>query len=99
MLVTRKKDIFRFSATDAMWCLSPFNPVRRIAIAILTHGMFSLIIITTILANCYVMIIPPSPVTESTELVFFTKDEMLNIHLFIIKNYLKYFINYVCILF
>lgn len=69
VLITKKKDIFRFSATDAMWCLSPFNPVRRVAIAILTHGLFSLIIISTILANCYQMIMPATPVMESTELV------------------------------
>lgn len=68
--MTRKKDIFRFSATDAIYILSPFNPIRRIAVAVLTHGLFSLVIITTILANCWVMIMPPSPVTESTELVY-----------------------------
>lgn len=67
IIVTKKKEIFRFSATDAVWALSPFSPVRRAAVAILTHGLFSLTIITTILANCYVMIIPASPVTESTE--------------------------------
>lgn len=67
IIITKKKEIFRFSATDAMWCLSPFSPVRRVAVAILTHGLFSFAIITTILANCYVMIIPTTPVTESTE--------------------------------
>lgn len=69
MIVTKKKDIFRFSGTDAVWLLSPFNPVRRVAVAVLTHGLFSLVIITTILANCMVMIMPTSPATESTELV------------------------------
>ncbi|CAL8142651.1 unnamed protein product [Orchesella dallaii] len=70
VIVTRKKDIFRFSATEAVWLLSPFNPVRRVAVAVLTHGLFSLVIITTILSNCMVMIMPTSPVTESTEVVF-----------------------------
>ncbi|ODM88181.1 Sodium channel protein para, partial [Orchesella cincta] len=70
VIVTKKKDIFRFSATDAVYLLSPFNPVRRVAVAVLTHGLFSLVIITTILSNCMVMIMPSSPVTESTEVVF-----------------------------
>lgn len=26
VIITKKKDIFRFSATDAVWLLSPFNP-------------------------------------------------------------------------
>ncbi|CAG7823253.1 unnamed protein product [Allacma fusca] len=70
VIVSKKKDIFRFSATDAVWLLSPFNPVRRVAIGILTHSLFTLCIITTILTNCLVMIMPPSPVTESTEVIF-----------------------------
>lgn len=75
MIVTKKKDIFRFSATDAVYLLSPFNPVRRVAIGVLTHGLFSLVIITTILANCAVMIMPSSPLTESSELVYQNKVE------------------------
>lgn len=57
----------RFSATDALWFLSPFSPVRRVAIHILVHPMFSLIIITTILLNCLMMIMPSSEQIESTE--------------------------------
>jgi hypothetical protein len=67
VLVTRKMDIFRFSGTDAVWLLSPFNPVRRVAVGVLTHGMFSLVIIATILTNCCVMIMPSTPTTEATE--------------------------------
>ena len=61
---------FRFSATDALWFLSPFSPVRRVAIHILVHPMFSLIIITTILLNCLMMIMPSSEQIESTEVIF-----------------------------
>ena len=53
-------DSFRFSATKAMWLLSPFHPIRRIALTVFTHPMFSFAIITTILVNCKVMTIAES---------------------------------------
>jgi len=37
MVVAKDRSIFRFSSTSAMFLLSPFNPIRRIAIFILTH--------------------------------------------------------------
>lgn len=67
VVVSRGKDIFRFNATDAMWLLDPFNPIRRVAICILVHPLFSLFIITTILTNCILMIMPTTPTVESTE--------------------------------
>jgi len=67
VVVSRGKDIFRFSATDAMWILDPFNPIRRTAIYVLVHPIFSVFIITTILTNCVLMIMPSSPTVESTE--------------------------------
>ncbi|OXA57494.1 Sodium channel protein para [Folsomia candida] len=70
VIVTKKKDIFRFSATDAVWLLNPWNPIRRVAIGILTHSLFTVCIICTILTNCFVMILPASPLTESTEVLF-----------------------------
>ncbi|XP_023707950.1 sodium channel protein para isoform X13 [Cryptotermes secundus] len=70
VVVSKGKDIFRFSATDAMWILDPFNPIRRVAIYILVHPLFSLFIITTILTNCIFMILPSSPTIESTEVIF-----------------------------
>ncbi|XP_034184263.1 sodium voltage-gated channel paralytic isoform X1 [Osmia lignaria lignaria] len=70
VVISRGKDIFRFSATDAMWILDPFNPIRRVAIYILVHPLFSLFIITTILVNCILMIMPTTPVIESTEVIF-----------------------------
>ncbi|ODM88183.1 Sodium channel protein para, partial [Orchesella cincta] len=54
---------FGASATDAVYLLSPFNPVRRVAVPVLTHDFFR-VIITTILSNCMVMIMPSSPVTS-----------------------------------
>ncbi|XP_015436344.1 PREDICTED: sodium channel protein para [Dufourea novaeangliae] len=70
VVISKGKDIFRFSATDAMWILDPFNPIRRVAIYILVHSMFSLFIITTILVNCILMIMPTTPAIESTEVIF-----------------------------
>ena len=52
--------ISRFSATKALWLLSPFHPIRRTALLVFTHPMFSFAIITTILVNCKVMTMPES---------------------------------------
>ncbi|XP_031636806.1 sodium channel protein para isoform X42 [Contarinia nasturtii] len=70
VVVSKGKDIFRFSATKAMWLLDPFNPIRRVAIYILVHPIFSCLIIFTILTNCVLMIMPASPIVESTEVIF-----------------------------
>ena len=67
IVISKGKDIFRFSAEDSMWFLSPFSPVRRVAIHVLVHPLFSLIIIVTILLNCLMMILPPTERIESTE--------------------------------
>ncbi|XP_058457322.1 sodium channel protein para isoform X38 [Malaya genurostris] len=69
VVVSKGKDIYRFSATNALYVLDPFNPLRRVAIYILVHPLFSLFIITTILTNCILMIMPASPTVESTEYV------------------------------
>lgn len=37
MVVGKDQLMFRFSAKNALFVLSPFNPVRRIAIHLLTH--------------------------------------------------------------
>ena len=70
IVISKGKDIFRFSAEDSMWFLSPFSPVRRVAIHVLVHPLFSLIIIATILINCLMMILTPSERIESTEVLF-----------------------------
>ncbi|NXN07882.1 SCN5A protein, partial [Indicator maculatus] len=63
IVLNKGKTIFRFSATPALYILSPFHPVRRAAIKIL-HALFSLIcfftlfsmfIMCTILTNCVFM--------------------------------------------
>ncbi|NXF78932.1 SCN5A protein, partial [Sclerurus mexicanus] len=38
IVLNKKKTIFRFTATHALWILSPFHPIRRTAIKILVHS-------------------------------------------------------------
>ena len=60
IVLSNKDSIFRFFAGIALFVLSPFHPIRRIAIQVLEDPIFGLIVILTILANCYVMILPDS---------------------------------------
>ncbi|XP_048871241.1 sodium channel, voltage-gated, type I-like, alpha [Brienomyrus brachyistius] len=55
MVLNSGKIIFRFNATDSLYILSPFNPIRKLSIKILVHWLFSQFIICTILANCVFM--------------------------------------------
>ncbi|XP_010171733.1 sodium channel protein type 2 subunit alpha isoform X7 [Antrostomus carolinensis] len=55
IVLNKGKTIFRFSATPALYLLSPFNIIRRIAIKILVHSLFSMLIMLTILTNCVFM--------------------------------------------
>ncbi|XP_060776239.1 sodium channel, voltage gated, type VIII, alpha subunit b isoform X3 [Neoarius graeffei] len=55
IVLNKGKTIFRFSATPSLYIISPFNLLRRIAIKILIHSVFSMIIMCTILTNCVFM--------------------------------------------
>ncbi|XP_045150917.1 sodium channel protein type 5 subunit alpha isoform X1 [Echinops telfairi] len=55
IVLNKGKTIFRFSATNALYVLSPFHPVRRAAVKILVHSLFSMLIMCTILTNCVFM--------------------------------------------
>lgn len=68
-VISKSKDIFRFSATNALFILSPFNPIRRVAIYMLVHPLFSFLVIVTILINCILMTLPPEESIERTEYV------------------------------
>ncbi|XP_049654393.1 sodium channel protein type 5 subunit alpha-like [Accipiter gentilis] len=52
IVLNKQKIIFRFTATRALWILSPFHPIRRTAIKILVHSLF---IMCTIITNCVFM--------------------------------------------
>ncbi|XP_041896694.1 sodium channel protein type 2 subunit alpha-like isoform X2 [Corvus kubaryi] len=55
IVLDKGKTIHRFSATPALYLLSPFNITRRLAIKILVHSLFNKVIMLTILANCVFM--------------------------------------------
>ncbi|KAK2186824.1 hypothetical protein NP493_188g08074 [Ridgeia piscesae] len=55
VVVARDKVIYRFSATSGFFCLSPFNPIRRAAIYVLTHPFFMMLVMIVILVNCVFM--------------------------------------------
>ncbi|XP_049634801.1 sodium channel protein type 4 subunit alpha [Suncus etruscus] len=62
IVLNKSKAIFRFSATPALYLLSPFSIIRRGAIKVLIHALFSMFIMITILTNCVFMTMsnPPS---------------------------------------
>uniref|UniRef100_A0A8C3EXK0 Sodium channel protein n=1 Tax=Corvus moneduloides TaxID=1196302 RepID=A0A8C3EXK0_CORMO len=55
IVLDKGKTIHRFSATPALYLLSPFNITRRLAIKILVHSYPFQVIMLTILANCVFM--------------------------------------------
>ncbi|XP_004676361.1 PREDICTED: sodium channel protein type 5 subunit alpha isoform X1 [Condylura cristata] len=71
IVLNKGKTIFRFSATNALYVLSPFHPVRRAAVKILVHSLFSMLIMCTILTNCVFMAQhEPPPWTKYVEYTF-----------------------------
>ncbi|CAF4186803.1 unnamed protein product, partial [Rotaria sp. Silwood2] len=68
VVVNRNKTIFRFSSTPACFIFSPFSCLRRLAIRILTHALFSTFVMLTILTNCIFMTLKNVP--ETNEYVF-----------------------------
>ncbi|PNI86185.1 SCN3A isoform 5 [Pan troglodytes] len=71
IVMNKGKAIFRFSATSALYILTPLNPVRKIAIKILVHSLFSMLIMCTILTNCVFMTLSnPPDWTKNVEYTF-----------------------------
>ncbi|XP_024421447.2 sodium channel protein type 5 subunit alpha isoform X6 [Desmodus rotundus] len=71
IVLNKGKTIFRFSATNALYVLSPFHPIRRVAVKILVHSLFSMLIMCTILTNCVFMAQhDPPPWTKYVEYTF-----------------------------
>ncbi|NWV74624.1 SCN5A protein, partial [Dasyornis broadbenti] len=60
IVLNKQKTIYRFTATRALWIFSPFHPIRRRAIKILIHSLFTLFIMCTILINCIFMALTES---------------------------------------
>ncbi|NXI47316.1 SCN5A protein, partial [Galbula dea] len=74
IVLNKQKTIFRFTATRALWILSPFHPIRRTAIKILVHSypFFTWFIMCTILTNCVFMALTESSATPSWNKLTFT---------------------------
>ncbi|XP_069760955.1 sodium channel protein type 4 subunit alpha A [Narcine bancroftii] len=83
IVLNKGKTIFRFSTTPAIYLLSPFHLLRRIAIKVLIHSLFSLFIMFTILTNCVFMTMSdPAPWTKNVEYTFtgiYTFESMIKI--------------------
>ncbi|XP_040213742.1 sodium channel protein type 2 subunit alpha-like isoform X2 [Rana temporaria] len=71
IVLNRGKTLFRFSATSAVYILTPFNPLRKVAIKVLVHSLFSMLIMFTILTNCVFMTMSNPPEwTKNVEYTF-----------------------------
>uniref|UniRef100_A0A2I2ZLF0 Sodium channel protein n=1 Tax=Gorilla gorilla gorilla TaxID=9595 RepID=A0A2I2ZLF0_GORGO len=75
IVLNKGKTIFRFSATNALYVLSPFHPIRRAAVKILLsltpRTLFNMLIMCTILTNCVFMAQhDPPPWTKYVEYTF-----------------------------
>ncbi|XP_046575619.1 sodium channel protein type 4 subunit alpha B-like isoform X2 [Haliotis rubra] len=68
-VIGRDKTIYRFNATNALFILSPFNPIRRVALYILVHPLFSVVVMLTIIVNCVFMTMTEGP-EEYVEQIF-----------------------------
>ncbi|XP_077959281.1 sodium channel protein type 4 subunit alpha A isoform X1 [Gasterosteus aculeatus] len=72
IVITKGNTIFRFNAEPACHILSPFSLVRRGAIKILIHSLFSMFIMITILSNCVFMTMSNPPAWSKTVEYVFT---------------------------
>ncbi|XP_067412383.1 sodium channel protein type 4 subunit alpha [Emydura macquarii macquarii] len=83
IVLNKGKAIFRFSTTPALYMLGPFNPLRRGAIKVLIHSLFSMFIMITILANCVFMTMSDPPAwAKNVEYTFtgiYTFESMIKI--------------------
>ncbi|XP_053346516.1 sodium channel protein type 4 subunit alpha B [Clarias gariepinus] len=61
IVISKGNTINRFNVESACYILSPFNPVRKFAIRILIHSLFSMFIMLTILSNCVFMTMSDPP--------------------------------------
>ncbi|RWS14562.1 voltage-gated sodium channel-like protein, partial [Dinothrombium tinctorium] len=72
VVISKGRDIWRFSATKSLYIFDPFHPLRRVAIYMLVHPWFSFLVIVTILANCILMTLKQTQSIEQTEIIFTT---------------------------
>ncbi|KAF1609461.1 Sodium channel protein type 5 subunit alpha, partial [Eudyptes chrysolophus] len=83
IVLNKQKTIFRFTATRALWILSPFHPIRRTAIKILIHSypfaVNSLTASLPLIANIAVFLRCFSPVLRFTFTGIYTFESLIKI--------------------
>ncbi|XP_075173393.1 sodium channel protein type 2 subunit alpha-like isoform X1 [Anomaloglossus baeobatrachus] len=83
IVLNKGKAISRFSATSALYILTPFNPIRKAAIKILVHSLFNMFIMCTILTNCVFMTLSNPPewakIVEYTFTGIYTLESLIKI--------------------
>lgn len=67
VIISKGKELTRFSASKALYLFGAFHPIRRIVLYILVNPIFSLFVIMTILVNCILMTIKGGELVEETE--------------------------------
>nr|XP_020846556.1 sodium channel protein type 2 subunit alpha-like [Phascolarctos cinereus] len=61
LVLNERKTIFRFSATPALYILTPFNLIRRLSIKVLVNFLFNIFIMGTFMINCLFLTMCKSP--------------------------------------
>ena len=56
----KRYHIFRFSATRALFCLAPWNKLRKFCLTVISNQWFDWFILLTIIVNCLFMMVQPS---------------------------------------
>ncbi|NXW21463.1 SCN5A protein, partial [Circaetus pectoralis] len=83
IVLNKQKIIFRFTATRALWILSPFHPIRRTAIKILVHSypftVSSLTVSLALIANIAVFLWHFSPFLRFTFTGIYTFESLIKI--------------------
>ncbi|NWZ54501.1 SCN5A protein, partial [Haliaeetus albicilla] len=83
IVLNKQKIIFRFTATRALWILSPFHPIRRTAIKILVHSypftVSSPTVSLVLIANIAVFLWHFSPFLRFTFTGIYTFESLIKI--------------------
>ncbi|OAF68518.1 Sodium channel protein type 4 subunit alpha B [Intoshia linei] len=66
----KKFYINRYSASKALFLLSPWTPIRRVALRIATHQLFDYFIILTIITNCIFLTLKENAASVYAEYLF-----------------------------
>ncbi|GFR71119.1 sodium channel protein [Elysia marginata] len=65
-----KRYIYRFSATNSLYLLTPWSCLRGAMLRIATHQLFDLFIFLTIIVNCVFLALPTVSFVEKVEYLF-----------------------------